>query len=263
MTKGDSTKWDKSEQNQEKIMDLVDEWDGKDEEIKLELLLSIVVQYARINDVELHPNKEIDTPESNDFVKYCKSVVMPVDASKGTKKMRDFAVYALRNYGLVFQYVDDNDTVPNLRRLSDKELELLVESNDEGYIYEEMKKRFLQARYPTVEDKKEVIEKDMDSLIDHIEQNEDNEVRPEVVAKLSKYLEGYDDAPGVYRMMRLMTYMAAEKKGWDEAEIEKVLNEEVKDRFNSGKISAKEFQKIKKVVLRETDKKIQLWESGK
>ena len=45
MTKGDSTKWDKSEQNQEKIMDLVDEWDGKDEEIKLELLLSIVVQY--------------------------------------------------------------------------------------------------------------------------------------------------------------------------------------------------------------------------
>ena len=188
---------------------------------------------------------------------------MPVDASKGTKKMRDFAVYALRNYGLVFQYVDDNDTVPNLRRLSDKELELLVESNDEGYIYEEMKKRFLQARYPTVEDKKEVIEKDMDSLIDHIEQNEDNEVRPEVVAKLSKYLEGYDDAPGVYRMMRLMTYMAAEKKGWDEAEIEKVLNEEVKDRFNSGKISAKEFHKIKKVVLRETDKKIQLWESGK
>ena len=32
--------------------------------------------------------------------------------------------------------------------------------------------------------------------------------------------------------------MAAEKKGWDEAEIEKVLNEEVKDRLNSGKISA-------------------------
>ena len=34
MTKGERTKWDKNEKKQEKIMDLIDKWDGKDEVAK-------------------------------------------------------------------------------------------------------------------------------------------------------------------------------------------------------------------------------------
>jgi len=226
MTKDKSTKWDRNEKEWEKLMDAIDEWDDKDEYTKLNFLVPIVVQYGRINGVEFHP-KDTDTLESNDLIKYCRSIVMSRDKDKVTEQMRDFLVYAISNYGLAIQYHDEKDIIPNVRKMSDKELDLLIEMGkgmDESYTDEEMRQRFRLARYPTVEDKTEVIEKDMDSLLDEIEQNDkdgDKEIRPELVTKLRKYLEGYDDAPDIYRMMRLMTYDASEKKGWDEAEIEK------------------------------------------
>lgn len=264
--KSKSTKWDRNEKEWEKLMDAIDKWDGKDEVAKARFLVRIIGQYARINDVEFH-HKNTDTPESNDFQRYCRSIVMPRDKDKVTESMRDFMLYVICNYGLAIEYHDDKDIIPDARKLSDKELDLLMETDDSYYTDEEMTQRFLQARYPTVADKTEVIEKEMDRLMDRIEQNDDNEddekVNLELVAKLRKYVEGYDDAPDIYRLMRVLTYVTAENKGWDEAEIEKVLQEEVKDRVRSGKISAKEFTKIKKVVQRETDKKIQLWESGK
>jgi hypothetical protein len=142
--KSKSTKWDRNEKEWEKLMDAIDKWDGKDEVAKARFLVRIIGQYARINDVEVH-HKDTDTPESNDFQRYCRSIVMPRDKDKVTESMRDFMLYVICNYGLAIEYHDDRDIIPDARKLSDKELDLLMETDDSNYTDEEMTQRFLQA----------------------------------------------------------------------------------------------------------------------
>ena len=96
-------------------------WDGKDGKAKDEVLVNIVCQHARMNNAELPPPKKTDTFESNDMQRYCKSMVMSADPHKRTEQMRDFTAFAIKNYGLAIQYHDDNDILPDVRKLSNKD----------------------------------------------------------------------------------------------------------------------------------------------
>lgn len=53
-----------------------------------------------------------------------------------------------------------------------------------------------------------------------------------------------------------LVYQAASNEDWDEAEIEKILEKEVEKMLKDGRINKKEYTNIKKIVKRETDKKI-------
>ena len=103
------------------IQNKIDKWDGKDGKAKDEVLVNIVCQHARVNNAELPPPKKTDTFESNDMQRYCKSMVMSADPHKRTEQMRDFTAFAIKNYGLAIQYHDDNDILPDVRKLSNKD----------------------------------------------------------------------------------------------------------------------------------------------
>jgi hypothetical protein len=133
MTKGKSksTKWDKELEEylqamkedyfRKYIQNKIDKWDGKDGKAKDEVLVNIVCQHARMNNAELPPPKKTDTFESNDMQRYCKSMVMSADPHERTEQMRDFTAFAIKNYGLAIQYHDDNDILPDVRKLSNKD----------------------------------------------------------------------------------------------------------------------------------------------
>ena len=129
--KSKSTKWHKELEEylqamkedyfRKNIQNKIDKWDGKDGKAKDEVLVNIVCQHARMNNAELPPPKKTDTFESNDMQRYCKSMVMSADPHKRTEQMRDFTAFAIKNYGLAIQYHDDNDILPDVRKLSNKD----------------------------------------------------------------------------------------------------------------------------------------------
>jgi hypothetical protein len=129
--KSKSTKWNKELEEylqamkedyfRKYIQNKIDKWDGKDGKAKDEVLVNIVCQHARMNNAELPPPKKTDTFESNDMQRYCKSTVMSADPHKRTQQMRDFTAFAIKNYGLAIQYHDDNDILPDVRKLSNKD----------------------------------------------------------------------------------------------------------------------------------------------
>lgn len=129
--KSKSTKWNKELEEylqamkedyfRKNIQNKIDKWDGKDGKAKDEVLVNIVCQHARMNNAELPPPKKTDTFESNDMQRYCKSMVMSADPHKRTEQMRDFTAFAIKNYGLAIQYHDDNDILPDVRKLSNKD----------------------------------------------------------------------------------------------------------------------------------------------
>lgn len=77
---------------------------------------------------------------------------------------------------------------------------------------------------------------------------------PEVRARISNYMKGYEDAPGMYKLERLFVCESAHRNEWDDAAAEKILSNRAKKLFDDGDISLKEYEKIKDVVKRETDK---------
>ena len=87
--------------------------------------------------------------------------------------------------------------------------------------------------------------------------NEDDKVRPEKILEGRKLLEGYEDAPQRYKLARLLVYQESKKQEWDDAEIEKILDQEVKVMLKDGKINEEEYTNIREMNDRETSKKLQ------
>ena len=63
-------------------------------------------------------------------------------------------------------------------------------------------------------------------------------------------LKGYEDAPDMYKILRVAVYESVGKTRMDVAHIEKILDEKVKELLKRGRISVKEYTKIKKIVKR-------------
>jgi hypothetical protein len=87
--------------------------------------------------------------------------------------------------------------------------------------------------------------------------NEDDKVRPEKILEGRKLIEGYEAAPQRYQLARLLIYQESKKQEWDDAEIEKILDQEVKVMLKDGRINEEEYTNIREMNYRETSKKLQ------
>lgn len=88
-------------------------------------------------------------------------------------------------------------------------------------------------------------------------QKDDNSpIDPQVSARIQKYMQGYEDAPEIYRLDRFFVCETAYENGWDDAEVEKVLDRRMNEMLKDGDITPQEYEKIKEVVKRETEKKL-------
>lgn len=164
----------------------------------------------------------------------------------------DFFWFALEEYGLEI-------TREYTRKISHEEINLIVSTLKGEISDEEFIKQRTQIQYPTIDSKKTLVDFNIEEHIDYMEKTIDDKlpIRPEIVARIRKTLEGYDDAPDMYKMARTLVYQAASNEDWDEAEIEKILEKEAEEMLKDGRINNKEYTEIKKIVKRETDKKIQ------
>ncbi len=243
-------KWDKDEELDDKVHEIIDEWDDVDQELRLITIFHIIRKYARV--------KQIAYKETGEgFTKFFESIVPGSLNVNETvvplEKMMDFWFFALENYGLDITIEEKNQF--RVHKFSEKEFEIMGKIHELGH--EEMFKQLRQARYPTIKDKKSFVDRDIQRQMDWMDRPEnENLVRPEVVKEVRKVLEGYEDAPDIYRVARVFVYQAATKQDWDEAETERVLEDQIKEMAKDGRLSRKEYTKIKKITKRETNKKI-------
>ena len=251
-----SDKWDEQERLDALVLKYIGLWDPEVDKVLSKkvrkdtasfIISHIIYKYARVKGIDYSNKKEFD--------KICKSVV-PSKYSQSDELQEDFWVFAVTNYGVDLNRKDDN--IYEIRKVPDKEFDIILNYLKGDISAEEYKKQVGQARYPTLNDKKLAIHFDILEQMERLERKEyDNlPAHPKAVSRIKKHIEGYDDAPDTYILTRFFVYEAAYKKGWDEAEIEKVLDEQVKEMVKEGDISSKEYEKIKKIVKRETDKKV-------
>jgi hypothetical protein len=120
----------------------------------------------------------------------------------------------------------------------------------------EFRKQLGQARYPSLAEKETGMIVETAKQLENMENNS-SPMSPEVVARITKYVEGYNDAPDIYKLERLFVCESAHRNGWDDVEVEKILDNRVKKSFDDGEITIDEYVKIKEVVKRETEKKLQ------
>ncbi len=239
-------KWDEDEQLEDAVKDLIEEWDDLDLEEKYLVLINIIIKYARI--------KEIEYEEPENLIESVVPSSLNVNVNTlSREEMMDFWFFALENYGLDITIEKKGQF--RVHKFSEKEFEIMGKIHELGH--EEMFKQLRQARYPTLSAKKTFVEHDIQRQMDWMDRPENEDlIRPEVVTEVRKVLEGYKDAPDMYRMARVFVYQAAKKQEWDEAEIERVLEDQVKEMVKDGRLSGKEYTKIKKITKRETRKKI-------
>lgn len=102
-----------------------------------------------------------------------------------------------------------------------------------------------------IEEKRKLVNqgigRELEFLDNHDIINEDDKVRREKILEGRKLLEGYEDAPQRYKLARLLVYQESKKQEWDDAEIEKILDQEVKVMVKDGR----------EMNDRETSKKLQ------
>lgn len=202
------------------------------------ILSHLIYRYGREKGVEVPGITELD--------KSCDSIIRSVD----------FWQFAILNYGIDIN--PDNNTY-DIRKVSDRELEVFKKYFDGEYGPAEFRKQLGQAKSPSIAEKEvEMIhntKKKLDNMQPH---NDDNSpIDPQVSARIQKYMEGYEDAPGMYRLDRFFVCETANENGWDDAEVEKVLDRRMNEMYKDGDITPQEYEKIKEVVKRETEKKLQ------
>ena len=75
--------------------------------------------------------------------------------------------------------------------------------------------------------------------------------------RTKKILEGYEDAPAFYKILRVVVYESVGKTRMDIAHIEKILGEKVKEMLKAGKIDVKTYRKIQKIAHRQQRRQLE------
>lgn len=243
--------WDDDEDLDDKVLELIEKWDKNASfSDRVFITMHIIRKYARIRGIEYE--------ESEDGLNKLRKMVVPTlgrTKAEDSKQQKDFFGFSIMNYGVVIS-LDEKDHF-HLEKLSDKTLDII--SKQEDFSDKELKKQIQQSRYPTVDAKMKLVEDDIDKQIEFMESQEDGgPIRPEKIEEMRMVLEGYEDAPDIYKMAKLLVYQAAKKQPWDQAEIERVLEEQVKEMVKDGKITGKEYSKIRKIVKRQHNKMVEV-----
>jgi hypothetical protein len=208
----------------------------KQKEGAIYLVIShLIYQYYKEKGIETSSIKKLDET--------CESIV----------RLEDFWKYAILNYKVD---INQEKNSYDIRKVSDKELEVFKKYFDGEYGPAEFRKQLGQTRYPSLAEKEAGMISETAKQLENMENNS-SPMRPEVNARINRHMKGYDDAPGFYKLERLFVCEAGHRNGWDDAEIEKILNNRVEKSFHDGEITMDEYVKIKEVVKRETEKKLQ------
>lgn len=225
--KSKSDEWDRSEKIYESTLELIDivfdpeakkQLSRKDIDETISMIAGdVLARYARLKEIEF------DSSNKKAFHKFYRSIIRS-SSSFPDEKQKDFFWFALGEYGIEI-------TREYVRKISDEEIDLISKRLDGEISEKEFVEQRDQARYPTIAAKKSRIDFDIKRELDYMDktENDDRPVRPEIVARIKSHIEGYEDAPDLYRMARALVYEAALGKHWDDAEIEKVLAEKAKE----------------------------------
>ncbi len=233
------TKWDELDKQKQKLQNLINLWDGKAQlpkDIILEIVSNALRHYARVENIEVE-----NTPEG--FVKLLRSCTYDSDKLEDADELDDrqleFFAFSLFEYHVEvrrFGSCDDGRISVRLVKYNEKQVEAHLKLMKGEISKEEFRRQENEARYPTLEDKKELLEARMRSGV------ETNDIR------VKKILRGYEDAPAEYKVLRVAVYESVGKTRMDEAHIEKVIDEKVKEMLKTGQINVKTYRRIQKIT---------------
>ena len=233
-------RWDESEKRKERLLNSIKTWDGKAQlprELIFEIVHHVITEYARQEKIEFE-----DTLEG--FMKLLHSCTWDCDVVKDARETDErqmfFFTFCMLYAGIEIRRhgSQENSARLGIRKYNDKQIEAHLKLYRGEISKEEFRRQENEARYPTVEDKKQLLESRMDEGIEIDTQ------------RAREILKGYEDGPEVYKILRVAVYESVGKTRMDVAYIEKILDEKVKELLKRGRISVKEYTKIKKIVKR-------------
>jgi len=205
----------------------------KQKEDAIYLMIShLIYQYYKGKGIETSSIKKLDET--------CKSIV----------RLEDFWEFAILSYKVD---INPENNSYDIRKVSDKELEVFKKYFNGEYGPAEFRKQIGQARYPSLAEKEAGMISETAKQLENMENN-NSPMSPEVHARIRKHMKGYEDAPGMYKLERLFVCESAHRNGWDDAEVEKLLHNRAKKLFEQGDITSDEYDKIKEIVKCETEK---------
>ncbi len=168
------------------------------------ILSHLIYRYGRKKGVELPGITELD--------KSCDSIIRSVDFGN----LRYLTMESI----LILIIILD------IRKVSDRELDVFKKYFDGEYGPAEFRKQLGQARYPSIAEKEVEMNHNTKKKLDnmHSRNKANSPIDPKLSARIQKYMKGYEDAPDMYRLDRFFVCETANENGWDDTEVEKVLD---------------------------------------
>lgn len=232
-------KWDKYEKRKEELLNIIRTWDGKSKlpkELSFAIVSHVIKDFARQEKIEFENTAEGFTK----LVLSCTWNRETIrDADETDSRQQSFFAFSMLCYGIeIVRYGSENPLQLTIAKYNDKQIEAHMKLFRGEITKEEFRREENEARYPTIEDKKQLIFSNLEGGVDvDIESERAREI-----------LRGYEDAPSIYKMLRLGVFHAVGKVRMEPAHIEKILYDEVKEMLKSGKLNVKTYRIIQKLM---------------
>lgn len=234
-----SGKWDESEKRKEELLKIIRTWDGKlklPKGLLLEIIDHVIKDFSRQERIEFENT-------GKGFAKLLLSCTWDRettrDANETDDRQQSIFVFSMLCYGIeIIRYGSKNPLQLTIAKYNDKQIEAHMKLFRGEITKEEFRREENEARYPTIEDKKQLIFSNLEGGVEVDIESE----------RARQILSGYEDAPSIYKMLRLGVFHAVGKVRMESAHIEKVLDEEVKNMLKTGKINVKTYRIIQKLM---------------
>jgi hypothetical protein len=230
--------WDKSEKRKGELLNIIRTWDGKSKlskELLVEIIDHVIKDFARHERIEFENTGE-------GFAKLLLSCTWDLETVRDAKRdtnnrQQSFFVFSMLYYRIeIKRYGSENPLTLTIAKYNDKQIEAHMKLFRGEITKEEFRREENEARYPTLEDKKQLILRVLEGGVDF-----------DIESKIAReILRGYEDTPSIYKLLRLGVFHAVGKVRMEPAHIEKVLDEEVKRMLMTGMINVKTYRIIQK-----------------
>jgi len=234
-----SGKWDESEKRKDELLNIIRTWDGKSKlpkELIFEIVDHVIKDFARQEKIDFENTGE---GFSNLLLSCTWNRETTRDADETDDRQQSFSAFSLLSYGIdIIRYGIENPLQLTIAKYNDKQIEAHMKLFSGEITNEEFRREENEARYPTIEDKKQLILRALErGVYFDIESDRAREI-----------LRGYEHAPSIYKMLRLGVFYAIGKVRMEPAHIEKILYDEVKEMLKAGAINVRAYRIIQKLM---------------
>jgi hypothetical protein len=232
-------RWDKSEKRKEELLNIIRVWDGKSKipkELTFEIVEYVIKDFAQQEKIEFENTNEGFAKLLFSCTWNCETIR---DVDETDDRQQSFFVFSVLCYGIeIIRYGNENPLRLTIAKYNDKQIEAHMKLIRGEITKEEFRREENEARYPTLEDKEQLI-------LSTLEGGVDVDIESE---KAREILRGYEDAPSVYKMLRLGVFHAVGKVRMEPAHIEKILDNQIKEMLKAGKINVKTYRIVQKLT---------------